>query len=116
MRKVYLLAVIITGLFLASCESRTYDEIEGFVPNPTYAKNIKPLIDNKCNTCHAAQVTDQLGGGTILDSYDDFRSSVEYGNTLRDIDTLRSMPKSSAPLTKGQIKLIYAWKNTGFPQ
>jgi uncharacterized membrane protein len=116
MKKVYVFAVVISGLFLASCESTTYDEVEGFVANPTYAKNIKPLIDSKCNTCHAAQVTDELGGGTILDNYDEFRSSVEYGHTLRDIDSIRSMPKNSAPLTKGQIKLIYAWKNTGFPQ
>jgi uncharacterized membrane protein len=120
MKKVYLVSVIISGLFLASCESTTYDNVEGFVANPTYEKNIKPLIDSKCNNCHAAQVTYQLGGGTILDNYADFRSSVEFGYTLRDINTLRNtpgqMPKSNAPLTKGQIKLIYAWKNTGFPQ
>ncbi len=116
MRKVYLLVAVMTGLLVVSCESSTYDQVEGFVENPTYVTNIKPLIDNKCNACHAASVSDVAGGGTALDSYDSFRASVEYGSTLRDIDTTHTMPKNRAPLTKGQIKLIYAWKNTGFPQ
>lgn len=107
-----LLGIVLVGIAI-SCQSNTYDEIGGFVAVPSYAKNIKPIFDSQCTTCHYQGNTSQGGYIEIFD-YATTRESVEFGRTLRDVDTIHTMPKSAAPLSKAKIKLLYAWKDTEY--
>ena len=107
-----ILAVLVIGV-LSSCQSNTYDEIGGYVDTPSYEKNIKPIFDNECASCHFQGNTSQGNYNEYYD-YATIRQSVEFGNTLRDVDSTHTMPKSAAPLSKAKIKLLYQWKNTGF--
>jgi hypothetical protein len=52
MKKIIITATLLIGLFFGSCESKTYEEV-ATVTAPTYTKNIKPLFESKCNTCHS---------------------------------------------------------------
>lgn len=103
------LAMVIVGLAM-SCQSNTYDEIGGFVPVPSYEKNIKPIFDNNCNGCHSQN--NPNGGGTEIYDYQTTVDNIE--SSIRDVDVTHTMPKSGAPLSKAKIKLLYAWKETGF--
>jgi hypothetical protein len=112
--KVYKITLgILFGFAMISCESNTYDEIGGYVDNPSYEKNIKPIFDSQCTNCHY-QGNDTAGGGTEIYDYATTRQSIEFGSALRDIDTTHTMPKSAAALSKAKIKLIYQWKNTDY--
>ena len=111
--KVYKVTLgILFGFAMISCESDTYDKIGGYVENPSYQKNIKPVFDSQCASCHSLGNT--KGGGTEIYDYATTRQSVEFGNTLRDIDSTHTMPKSAAALSKAKIKLIYQWKKTDY--
>lgn len=98
---------------LSSCESNTYDEIGGYVDNPSFEKNIKPLFDSQCVYCHF-QGNTTLGAGNEYYNYQTIRDGIEFGYTIRDIDTTKTMPKGAAPLSKAKVKLLLQWKNTGF--
>jgi hypothetical protein len=98
---------------LGSCQSNTYDEIGGYVDNPSYEKNIKPLFDSQCSSCHFQGNTTQGDYNEYYD-YTTIRESVEFGHTIRDVDTTKTMPKGGAPLSKAKVKLLLQWKNTGF--
>lgn len=104
-----IIAVLVVG-FAMSCQSNTYDEIGGFVEVPSYAKNIKPIFDSQCTTCHYQNST--KGGGREIYDYQSTVDNIDM--SLRDVDTTHTMPKSAAPLTRAKIKLLYAWKDTGF--
>ncbi len=104
-----LLGILLVGIAI-SCQTNTYDEIGGFVEVPSYQKNIKPIFDSQCTTCHYQGST--KGGGREIYDYQTTVDNIDM--SLRDVDTTKTMPKSAAPLTKAKIKLLYAWKNTGF--
>lgn len=113
MKAIKIITGILFSIGLISCESSTYDEIGGYVDNPTFTKNIKPIFDNKCTNCHYAGNND---GISELIDYTTIRESIEYGNTLRDIDTIATMPKNSSKLSNATLKLIYKWKENGYPE
>ena len=107
-----ILAIAFISIF-NSCQSSTYDEVGGYVETPSFAKNIKPIFDSECIKCHY-QGTESIGGYNEYFDYETIRQSIEFGNTLRDVDTTHTMPKGGATLTKVKIKLLYQWKNTGY--
>ena len=52
--KLIALAILFVGItFFTSCDSRTQQDLEGIVLNPTYNQNVKKILDNKCVTCHS---------------------------------------------------------------
>lgn len=99
------------GALSSSCDSHTYDEIGGYVDNPSFEKNIKPLFDSQCTTCHYQGNTSQ---GDYNEYYDYNSIKDNFQGIMRSIDTTKTMPKGGAPLTKAKIKLLLQWKNTGF--
>ena len=112
MKKLNLLLGILLAGIAISCQSNTYDEIGGYVDVPSYEKNIKPIFDGQCIKCHYQNNPSSIGGGTEIYDYQTTVDNINY--SLRDIDTTFTMPKSGAKLSKTKIKLLYAWKNTGF--
>lgn len=111
------IAIFIIAAALTSCESNTYSEIEGksVVSNPTYQKDIKPIIDSNCISCH----NDGTGiGGFPLLNYDDVRFATESGNLIFRIDTAigeQSMPLNGPKLSQSKIDLIKLWKANNYP-
>ncbi len=102
---------------LVSCESNTYSEIEGdtVITNPTYQKNIKPIIDANCITCHNNGTG--IGGFPLL-TYEDVRLATESGNLIFRIETAtgeQSMPFNAQKLSQSKINLIKLWATNGFP-
>ena len=113
MKTIKILVVIfVFGAIFVSCDSRTYDEIGGYVENPTYNKDIKPIVNNRCVTCHYTNNQDNI---TDLSSYNLVRNSFEFGNAVEYISNGR-MPKNSAKLSNATIKLINKWVADGFPE
>ena len=77
MKNIKIILILTIGLTIISCESNTYEEISGVVANPTYTKNIQPIINSNCVSCHSAggnypeltdyaKVKDQCINGLVL--------------------------------------------------
>lgn len=107
-----IITIVVFGAIFVSCESRTYDEIGGYVENPTYNKDIKPIIDNKCVTCHFANNQDFISD---LSNYNLVKDSFVFGSSLEYIND-GTMPKNSSKLSNATLKLINKWAADGFPE
>ncbi|MCZ8197156.1 MAG: hypothetical protein O9267_06095 [Flavobacterium sp.] len=111
------IATFIIVLIFTSCESNTYSEIEGetIVTNPTYQKDIKPIIDSNCISCH--DNGSGIGGFPLL-TYDDVRLSTESGNLIFRIESATgelSMPRNATKLSPSKINLIKLWAANNYP-
>lgn len=121
MKNIKLIIVLMLGItFLVSCDSRPLQDIEGVVTNPTYTKNIKPIIDAKCVNCHS-----QSGEG-IFPNLDTYQSVVNAQNGVVSSKLFCSissssctsprMPKNDAPLSNNTITTIKNWIDTNYPE
>ena len=118
MKKVNLILVLIVGIVLfISCDSRTQQQLE-VVSNPTYVKNIKPIMDAKCTSCHSGgnQFPDLNSYVAVKSSSDGTNSDKLLCSVLESSCTLDRMPKSAAPLTNGTINTIKNWIDNGYPE
>jgi uncharacterized membrane protein len=121
MKSIKLIIVLMLGVALfISCDSRTQQDLEGIVTNPTYTKNIKPIMDSKCVNCHS-----QNGQGNYpdLDTYNAVKSAQDgtvddklLCSILSSTCTSDRMPKSDAPLSNGTINTIKNWIDNGYPE
>ncbi len=112
---------MIVGITLfISCDSRTEQDLEGIVANPTFNNNVKKIIDAKCVNCHS-----QAGQGNYpdLDTYQNVVDAQNGTNSDKLLCSLQSssctsdrMPKSDAPLSNGSINTIKNWVNQGFKE
>lgn len=108
--KITILALAITTTaVIYSCDTRTYDEIGGVaVAHPTYAKDIKPIMDNYCVSCHNAN-----GPSPDLTTYDGVKNDAEaVYNAIYD----GSMPQGGNKLNNNTIQTFQNWINDGTPQ
>lgn len=94
------------------------------IENPSFAKDVKPIIDAKCANCHARRIK----GGYSVETYDKTMSSGDYAPNIVAGDAANStlakmlrgvktpaggqMPPSR-PLKIEQIELIERWINQG---
>lgn len=85
----------------------------------TYSLRVKPIIDSRCNACHA---TGSNSSGILLDSYTALKAYAgPGGRLLPDIKqvpgtTFNAMPQGSSKLSDCDISIIEAWINAGTPQ
>jgi|LauGreDrversion4_2_1035121.scaffolds.fasta_scaffold01833_6 hypothetical protein len=113
-------SLLIVIYLVTSCDSRPLQDIEGIVANPTYTKNIKPILDAKCVNCHS-----QSGEG-IFPDLDTYQSVVNAQNGIVSSKlfcsisssscTTPRMPKGDAPLSNGAISTIKNWIDTNYPE
>ena len=129
--KLIIAAVVLVGItFFISCDSRTQQDLEGIVTNPTYTNNVKPILDAKCVNCHSQ------GGQQNFPDLDTYQNVVDYQNdhgangysnggqgTPSLLCSIQSssctsdrMPKSDAPLSSATITTITNWVNNNYPQ
>jgi len=129
--KLILTTVFLAGIiFFTSCDSRTQQDLEGVVLNPTYTQNVKKILDNKCITCHSPSSSQQAFPD--LDTYQNVvdyqkdQGSNGYSNGSGAASLLCSvqsshctehqMPKGDAALSSGSVKIIENWINNNYPE
>lgn len=111
------ITILIITMILNSCESNTYSEIEKQTvnTNPTYQKDIKPIIESSCIDCH--NNGSGIGGFSLL-NYEDVKDVTDSGNLIFRIETatgIKSMPLNGPKLSKSNIDLIKLWKANRYP-
>jgi mono/diheme cytochrome c family protein len=114
MKKYTKFCTLLVFALYISCESNTYQEIEAKTANPTYLKDIKPIIDANCIVCHY-----QNSGLApfSLTNYQAVRNTTELGQLIYRIESAtgaESMPLNGQKLSKTQIELIKLWKTQGY--
>ena len=117
LKKIIIISVYL--VVLSSCTSKTFDEIAAKVPeNPTYAKDIKPLIEVSCISCH---------GGSIgqaqyppLNNYQQVKMAADATQGGQIICRMENACGLVMPLTgklpQPKIDLVKKWAATGFTE
>lgn len=87
--------------------------------NITFSKNIRPIIDQQCASCHASGVYQTLGGSYNLDGYANVKGFADPNGLLiksviGDPSVSQRMPPIPASkLSDCQISQIQQWINGG---
>lgn len=116
MKKVIIPIVSIIGVLVASCDSKTYEDIST-VTNPTYTKNIAPLMSSKCTNCHSLNSSSDQQ--PYLTTYAEVRQQVENGDVLCIIDNPQDCFYSDIMPPEGRmpqatIDMMNLWKEQGY--
>jgi hypothetical protein len=119
MKKVLIILTAIFGMLFVSCDSKTYDEI-ATVTDPTYTKNIKPLLQNSCTTCHSPTATTQQE--PYLTNIEEVISAVEQNSLQCLIDdptqcfySASSIMPPTGRLPQANIDMFNLWVTNGYP-
>ena len=114
-----LLVVIVTTLMSTGCVNNKKELLLACDSvNVKYSSDIKQIIENNCNNCHANDNYSNFGGGYKLGSYDDLIMQVDTtsgsngGSLLFDVKVGR-MPKGRSKLTDCEIAKIEKWIKDG---
>ena len=110
--------VWLLGMLAASCY---YDNEAKLYPgtyctpvvNPTFNTDVLPLLNAKCNSCHAGA---SPSGGIKLDSFAEVSKYVSNGKLLGSIKQtsgFSAMPKNAGKMPACQISVIEDWINAG---
>lgn len=112
MKKIKIVLMLLLGVIITSCESSTYNDISVAVTNPTYTKNIEPIIKSNCTGCHS-------GGSQFpnLGTYAEVKQATQNGSLICRIDQTQAcgsvMPPSGA-MSKQTVDMIKLWQQQGF--
>jgi mono/diheme cytochrome c family protein len=113
MKKIKIVVLAISGLFLVSCESSTIQDVSVVVTNPTYVANVKEVIDINCIGCHS-------GGGQFPDlvTYSEVKGAARLLCSLEAScgSGISQMPKGGKPLPDATITMINTWATNNFPE
>ncbi len=112
MKAVKVILLLVLGSFVTSCESDTYADIFGYVENPTYKANIKPLMDAQCVSCHGANGTES---DSSLETYQQVVDYAESISCRLDGNSCGLMPQSGK-LPQVQIDMFNAWVAQGLKE
>lgn len=85
---------------------------------PTYASDIKAIIDNNCarSGCHNSSTR---ASGIELSSYANVSSEADnprFRGAIERLDGFSSMPKGGGKLSNDNLQKIYCWIESGKPQ
>ncbi len=112
MKKIKIVLLAISGLFLVSCESSTTQEISAVVTNPTYNANVASVMSAKCTGCHA-------GGNQYpnLETYAQVKDASRNGNLLcRLVASCGNIMPQSGALPTATVTMINTWAVNNFPE
>ena len=108
-----IILIVITCYVGFSCETSTYDEISGDVPNPTYSANVKSIITSNCLGCHS----DAGGQYPSMETFVQVRNATENGNVICRIDdqSCGAVMPQSGRMPQTNINTIKKWAAKGYP-
>ena len=112
MKTVKILFLVVIGTFVVSCESNTYSEVSGYVPNPTYQNKIKKIMAAQCTSCHSLNGTRP---GSPLETYQEVVDNAEDISCRLDGSSCGLMPQSGK-LPQVQIDMFNTWIEHEFPE
>ena len=111
MRNLAKFLIVISALYLMSCDTNSLQEIQGVVTNPTYSEHIGPVFNSKCVGCHSSgnQYPD-------LQNYSEVQDAVMNGSVICRIENQCGdiMPPEGA-LPQQTIDMIVLWQSNGYP-
>ena len=116
--KRYLL-ILLTLLVVSGCyydkEAVLYpDSVNCTAPaNPSFAVDIKPILDSRCNSCHSGAYA---SAGIRLDTYNEVVKYVNSGSLMGSINHTGGyspMPKNGGKLPSCKIKALQNWITSG---
>ena len=92
----------------------------GSTKDVSFAKDILPILQNSCVSCHGG---DKTSAGLDMKAYASVMAGSQKGQVIVPGDASNSlliklvqsgkMPKRKAPLTQDQLKLLIDWVNSG---
>jgi hypothetical protein len=108
-------------LIFILCSACYYDKEANLYPggtcqavaNPTFSANVLPLLNAKCNSCHAGAFA---SASIRLDSYAEVSKYVVSGSLMGSINHTSGfspMPKNSSKMLTCEINKIQDWINSG---
>jgi len=123
MKKIKIVSIGISALvglcfastsIITSCDSTTYQDISAVVTDPTYSKNIQPIMAKKCTGCHSTSGNDDQ---PYLENYDQVKEATQNGTLLCRINGSCGsvMPPTGGKLPQATINMIQLWANNEFP-
>lgn len=96
--------------FIVSCESNTYNEIAEVNTNPTYTKNIEPVVKANCLSCHSGN--SQFPN---LETYEEVKLATQSGELIcRISNSCGSIMPPSGALPTQTIETIKLWQTQGY--
>jgi uncharacterized membrane protein len=111
--------VLGTTLFL-SCTTDSISDLTVIetIDEVSYQRDVKPLIDSKCNNCHGNPPT--FGAPTSYTTYENVRNAVLNQGLIdritRPENTSGAMPLGGPRLSQNEINIIIQWSEEGFAQ
>lgn len=108
MKKI--IAFVIFGTLIVSCESATYEEVSGVVSNPTFSKNIEPVINSECVSCHNST----YGQVPFLTNYNEVKNATNGFLICRIDGSCGSIMPPTSSLSQSTIDMIKLWKTQGY--
>ena len=113
MKKINIVLLAISGLFLVSCESATIQDISAVVTDPTYTEHIAPVMSAKCTSCHG-QSRNQYPN---LETYAEVKDAAQNGTLLCRLDaSCGSIMPQEGTLPQATITMINTWAANNFPE
>lgn len=106
---VFLAFIIVLGSVFNACESNSYQEISQVVANPTYIKDVEPIIRSTCTGCHGSQFPS-------LESYAEVKDAIENGKLICRIDdqSCGAVMPQQGKMPQAIIDMIKLWRDQGF--
>ncbi|HEV7622113.1 MAG TPA: cytochrome c [Flavisolibacter sp.] len=115
MKKIYVLAFIISAVFFQFCSSsKKMKATSVSAAKITYAANVNPIIMNNCSPCHIPT----KGNKKPLDTYTAVKSNIDdiLVRVQKNPDEKGFMPMRHPKLSDSTIQLLAQWKNNGFAE
>ncbi|SEA77987.1 hypothetical protein [Pedobacter hartonius] len=115
-QKTLLAGITIAYLLLAACTKKQAEELKPAAPGApvtavSYATDIGPLFQTKCNGCHAAGRS-----GSSSWTFNGYNSVVSNANRINNsVLVTKSMPLGGS-LTSAELQSVKAWFDQGMPQ
>lgn len=111
--KLSLIGMLFLGLIglQYACESSTFEEASGIVTNPSYNKNVKPIMTNNCTGCHNG--VDEFS----LLTYEEVKDNTQNGNLLCRIKgtACGEIMPPTGKMNTTRIAIIENWAANNYP-
>ena len=106
--------------FLIGCTTDSVSDLSPIetIDEVSYLRDVKPIIDSKCNNCHGNPPT--FGAPSSYTTYENVRTAVLNQGLIdritRPENTSGAMPLGGPRLSQNEINIIIQWSEEGFTQ
>lgn len=104
--------MLISVAFVVSCNSSTYDDISVNYTNPTYTRDIEPIMKENCTSCHNSSI--QTPSLTTYKEVINAASKSKFLCVIQAINCITMPP--TGKMSQNNIKLISLWITQGYKQ